>query len=69
MTPQSAMNRTPFSPKRESSTSITRQLETVLVCGAGLMVWKSGRSTLAVIWLAPATKPSAWCMASIMAPK
>ena len=63
------MNSTPFSPRRESSTSITMQLDTVLICGAGLMVWKRGRTTLAVIWLAPATKPSAWCIASIIAAK
>ena len=31
MTPQSAMNRTPFSPKRVSSTSMTMQLEAVVV--------------------------------------
>ena len=69
MTPQSAMNSTPFSPKRESSTSMTMQLEAVLVCGAILMIWNSGRSTLPVVWLVPETKPSAWCMASIIAPK
>ena len=34
--PQSAMNRTPFSPKRVSSNSITRQLETVRGLRGGL---------------------------------
>src|ERR1039458_2352626 len=56
-TSQSARKRTPFSPKRESSTSSTMQLQSVPMCGAGLMVWKSGRRLAAVIWRAPATKP------------
>ena len=63
------MNITPFSPKRVSSTSMIMQLEAVVVCGATLMIWNSGRRTLPVISLAPETKPSAWCMATIMAPK
>ena len=37
-TPQSAMNSTPFSPKRVSSTSMIMQLETVAMSGAALMI-------------------------------
>ena len=44
------------------------QLEAVVACGATLMIWKSGRSVLPVKSLAPEMKPSAWCMATIMAP-
>src|SRR5882724_6412656 len=33
MTPQSPMNKTPFSPKPESSTSITWQLDALVACG------------------------------------
>ena len=36
--------------------------------GATLMIWNNGRSTLPVIWFVPETMPSAWCMATIMAP-
>jgi hypothetical protein len=38
MTPQSAMNSTPFSPMRVSSTSITMQLDAVVMSGAALMI-------------------------------
>ena len=48
-TPQSAMNNTPFSPIRESSTSMTMQLEAVDDLGATLMIWNNGRSTLPVM--------------------
>ena len=36
--------------------------------GAALMIWNSGRNTLPVMCDAPETKPSAWCIASIIAP-
>ena len=68
MTPQSAMNMTPFSPKRVSSTSMIMQLDAVVVCGATLMIWNNGRSVLPVISLAPEMNPSAWCIATIIAP-
>ena len=38
MTPQSAMNSTPFSPMRVSSTSMTMQLDAVVMSGATLMI-------------------------------
>ncbi len=69
MTPQSAMNKTPASPMRVSSTSITMQLEAVLMSGAALMIWNNGRSRLLVMCDAPEIKPSAWCIASIIVPK
>ena len=37
--------------------------------GATLMIWKRGRRTLPVISFVPETSPSAWCIATIMAPK
>src|SRR6266516_3943287 len=46
MTPQSARNITPCSPKRVSSTSMIMQLEAVVACGATLMIWNSGRGVL-----------------------
>ena len=54
---------------RVSSTSITMQLEAVVMSGAALMIWNSGRSTLPVMCEAPEIRPSAWCIASIIVPK
>ena len=62
------MNSTPPSPMRVSSTSMIMQLEAARMSGAGLMIWNNGRSTLPVLCDAPETRPSAWCIASIIAP-
>ena len=59
ITPQSARKRTPFSPRRVSSTSMTMQLEAVLLLGATLMIWNKGRNTLPVMWVVPEIRPSA----------
>jgi hypothetical protein len=65
---QSAMNNTPFSPMRVSSTSMTMQLDAVVMSGTVLMIWKSGRNKLLMMCEAPDTTPSAWCIASIIVP-
>ena len=44
---------------RESSTSITMQDDAVLMSGATLMIWNSGRSTLPEMCVAPEMQPSA----------
>ena len=54
---------------RVSSTSITMQLDAVVMFGAGLMIWNNGRSRLLVMCDAPEITPSAWCIASIIVPK
>jgi len=44
------------------------QLDAVVAWGATLMIWKSGRKTLPATSLVPVTSPSAWCIATIIAP-
>ena len=48
---------------------MTMQDEAVVVLGATLMIWNSGRSTPPDTSLVPETRPSAWRIATIIAPK
>jgi len=60
ITPQSAINITPCSPKRVSSTSMMRQLEAVVACGATLMIERAAQVLRDLT--APETnhRPGAW---------
>ena len=68
MTAQSAKMNMPLSPYSQSGTIMTKELETMLIPGLVLMIWRAGRMVSPVEWSAPETRPSASPLWTIMVP-